>query len=92
MLLGMGKTVEIPDELHALLEEQARPTGLSVSAYLAHVLALKVQTRTPPEVLDRIRSRPRVNLGIDAADLINEGREERTQQLIEPWLSSTRQR
>ena len=88
----MAKTIEIPDELHERLAERARACGISVGEYLVHLLDIPVPKRTPPEVLERIRSRTAVDLGISAADLIRAGREERMQQLDEPWWSSTPQR
>jgi hypothetical protein len=88
----MTKTVEIPDELHEQLERRAQQEGVTVAEYLAQRFGTFGGGVTPPEVLDRIRSRPRVDLGIAAADLIRQGREERAQQLIEPWSSSTPQR
>jgi hypothetical protein len=88
----MGKTVQIPDELHEALEARARAEGVSMGEYLAHVMGMTMSRCTPVEVLERIRSREPVDLGISAADLIRQGREERTLQLTEPWLSSTPQR
>jgi hypothetical protein len=89
----MAKTVEIPDEFHEQVEARARERGLSVDEYVAHVLDVAPERdRTPAEVLERIRNRQPVDLGISAAELIREGREERTRQLTDTWLSSTPQR
>jgi len=80
--------VEIPDELHEQLEERARERGLSVDEYVVHVLDIApVRDRTLEELLERIRSREPVDLGICAADLIREGREERGRQLTDQWSS-----
>ena len=92
IVLHMGKTVEIPDELHEQLAKRAQKEGMTVADYLAQRFGIPVGRVTSPEVLSRILSRPRVDLGISAADLIRQGREERAEQLIEPWLSSTPQR
>lgn len=77
-------------------DEEARTVlpacGISVGEYVVHLLDIPVPKRTPPEVLERIRSRTAVDVGISAADLIRAGREERMQQLDEPWWSSTPQR
>jgi len=81
----MAKTVAIPDELHDTLATLAAREGLSVDALVERALEVVA-------VLDRVRSRPPVNLGISAAELIREGREERDRQLMERWSSSTPRR
>lgn len=89
----MAKTVEIPDELHEALEARARVRGISLNEYIAHELDAQAGGKgAVADLLDRIRSRPPVDLGISAADLIREGREERDRQLTDKWLSSTPRR
>lgn len=89
----MAKTVEIPDELHEALEMRARARGISLNEYIAHELDSRSNgKRAVADLLERIRSRPPVDLGVSAADLIREGREERARQLTDKWLSSTPRR
>ena len=85
--MSMAKTVEISDELHEALQSRARAEGVSVAEYLAQTLMTRGRI-TSPEVMETIRKRSPVKLGIDAAELIREGREERAQQIDETWLSS----
>lgn len=87
----MGKVVEIPEALHDALSARAAGEGLSLSEYL--VRELDVYAKGPKaQVLERIRSRRPVDLGITAADLIREGREERDRELTDTWSSLTRPR
>lgn len=88
----MAKTVEIPDELHDALAERAEEEGLSVSAYITRELGNADHTMAMARLLERIRRREPVDLGISAADLIREGREERVRELTDRWLSSTPRR
>lgn len=89
----MAKTVEIPDELHDELASMAADEGMPLDAFIARkLMAVTQREKETEELLERIRSRPRVDLGISAADLIREGREERGRQLTERWLSSTPRR
>jgi hypothetical protein len=85
----MGKIVEIPEVLHDVLTARAAIAGLSLSEYLARELDVDAgHGRAKAEVLERIRSRPPVDLGITTADLVREGREERDRKLTDRWSSS----
>ncbi|HEV7240793.1 MAG TPA: toxin-antitoxin system HicB family antitoxin [Thermoanaerobaculia bacterium] len=88
----MAKTVEIPDELHDALVARAEEEGLSLSDYVVRELESTEQTGVAADLLERIRSRPPVDLKITAAELIREGREERDRELTDRWSSSTPRR
>jgi predicted DNA binding CopG/RHH family protein len=89
----MAKTVEIPDELHEALEARAAKEGLPLQTYVARALRTVAEDdQARAELLERIRNRSAVDLGVAAADLIREGREERTRTLTERWSSSTLRR
>ncbi|HEX6085926.1 MAG TPA: hypothetical protein VF266_15445 [Thermoanaerobaculia bacterium] len=81
----MGKTVEIPDELHEVLEERARRDGVTVSEFVATELQKQLRTTlTPAQLRERLRQVPPLDLGnLTTADLIREGREERTDQILD---------
>jgi hypothetical protein len=70
----MAKTLQIEnvsDALHQAITERAEQDGLSVLAYVLRELV-------------RIHRVPRVDLGeFQVADLIREGREERTDQILD---------
>jgi len=88
----MAKTVEIPDELHEELVARALKEGLSLADYLVRELESAEHPVVTGELLERIRSRPAIDLGITAAELIREGREERDRELTDRWSSSTPRR
>ncbi|HEX8408672.1 MAG TPA: hypothetical protein VF883_07405 [Thermoanaerobaculia bacterium] len=81
----MAKTVEISDELHEALEARAREQGLPVSQFVLRELQKQVTPiLTADALLERLRQIPPLDLGnLTAADIIREGREERTNQIID---------
>ncbi len=81
----MAKTVEIPDQLHDALIERARKEGVSVSDLVARELEKQVTTAlSPDELLERLQRIPPLDLGnLTSADIIREGREERTDQILD---------
>lgn len=62
---------DIPDDVHASLQQRARCRGQSLQQYLAAELARLASTPTIEDVLDRIeqRSGGRVGLATAAEDL-----------------------
>ena len=80
----MAKTVEIPDELHEAVERRAREEGVSVAQFVSRELEKRTRVAlTPDELLERLRQIAPLDLGnLTAADLIREGREERTDQIL----------
>jgi post-segregation antitoxin (ccd killing protein) len=81
----MAKTVEIPDELHEVLDSRAQKEGLSVSALVRRELEKQlIDEISPDELLERLRKIPPLDLGnLTSADIIREGREERTDQILD---------
>ena len=85
---AVAKTLEIrdvPDEVHEALAAQAAEEGLSVSAYALRELRKQVVgTIDADELLARLQSLPRIDLvDVTAADLVRQGREDRTFQIID---------
>ncbi len=84
----MAKTIEIsavPDELRDALLARAEKQGLSVSELVLRELEKQVSREmTPDELLERLRRIPPLDLAnLTTADLIREGREERTDQILD---------
>lgn len=67
----------VPDRLHRELVRRAKARGQPLTRYVQDVLEREVATPPADEIFDRIESRPSVNLGVPAADLIREERAER---------------
>ena len=61
---------DVPEELYHALEKRAAAERLSVSGYVLDILARR-------QFLERLQSRPRVELSVSAADLVREGRDSR---------------
>lgn len=85
----MAKTLEItsvPDELHDALVTRAAKEGVSVSELVVRELEKHVEVTkelSPDELLERLRRIPPVHLtDTTIVDLIREGREERTDQIL----------
>lgn len=85
----MAKTLEIsvPDEVHEALTERAAQAGVSVSEYLLREVEKLVERPTVDELIERIRDRGPIDLGISAAELVREAREERDRELEARWSS-----
>ena len=60
----------VPEELYQVLEKRAAAERLSVGDYVLDILARR-------RFRERLQSRPRVELGVSAADLVREGRDSR---------------
>lgn len=89
----MGKVVELPEAVHDALTARAAIAGLSLPEYLARELdADRAYGQTKAEVIERIRSRPRVDLVVTTADLVREAREEHDREILVRWSSSTPRR
>lgn len=96
MVGRMGKNVQIrnmPQETHEILKARAARAGLSLSDYLLQELTKSAERPTREELIERIRSRGRGDLGPGgAAELVRTARREREAELEERWSSSTRPR
>ena len=60
----------VPEELYQALEKRAATERLSAADYVLDILARR-------RFLERLQSRPRVELSVSAADLVREGRDSR---------------
>ena len=60
----------VPEELYQVLEERAAAERMSVADYVLDILARR-------RFRERLQSRPRVELGVSAADLVRESRDSR---------------
>ena len=67
----------VPDRLHKELVRRARVRGQTLTDYLQEILEREVARPDREEVFRRIRQSDPVDLGVPAATLIREGREER---------------
>lgn len=67
----------VSDTLHRELVRRARRRGLTLTRYIEEILEREVAQPPLEPILDRIAARPRVDLGITAAELIREEREQR---------------
>jgi plasmid stability protein len=67
----------VPDELHKSLKMRAAQAGLSLSDYVLREITYLAERPTMQEILERIRSRPRVKLTVRPAQLIREDRDSR---------------
>lgn len=75
----------IPIDLRDELRRKARSNGSSMSDYLIRLIDRDVKTLTWDEWRERHHGLPRVNLDIDAADLIRQDREERDAHWDDLW-------
>ena len=74
----------VPESLHRKLKSRAALEGVSLSDYVLRELERVASYPTREELLARLAALPPVDLsGIDAADLVREGREERERQMDE---------
>ena len=75
--------LEIPEERHEELKRRAAAEGLSVSELLMRESERIAPRISQKELFERLKSLPRIDLGMSGADLVREAREERTQYLDE---------
>ena len=77
----MSKTIEVPDDLYAALKTHAAETGVSLDDY---VIGPSPNRASIEELLELLKRIPPVDLGDQTiADIIREGREERTDQILD---------
>ncbi len=73
----MSKMIQIrnvPDDLHRTLKVQAAQRGMSLSDYLLTELEQVADKPTMSEWLERVRQRPKADIGDLAAEIIREAR------------------
>lgn len=75
--MGHIQIRNVPEEVHRTLKARAAKAGMSLSEYLLRDLVRDAHRPTFEEVVERIRQRAPVHLGVDVAELIREEREAR---------------
>jgi hypothetical protein len=73
-----------PEDIHRALKARAAEAGMSLSEYLQRDPMDDADRPTMKEMIERIRSRPLVDLGeVSTAGIIREEREERANYLAD---------
>ncbi|MDE0406518.1 MAG: toxin-antitoxin system HicB family antitoxin [Alphaproteobacteria bacterium] len=67
----------IPPELHERLKARAAKEGISMSRYVLRQIERALERPTRRELLDAIRSQPKVELDRPVADILREERDRR---------------
>ncbi len=67
----------VPEPLHHELVKRATERGVTLTRYIQDILEREVSRLPAEELFARIESRPSVDLGATAAELIRAGREGR---------------
>ena len=80
----------MPEDFHRTLKARAAKAGMSLSEYLLRDPAADASRSTMEEMLERIRSRPMVDLrGVSTAEIIREEREAREQHLADVFRADS---
>jgi antitoxin FitA len=66
----------VPERLHRELTRRAKARGQSLTAYIEELLERDVSKPPVAEVLERIRARGPIKLGMSGAQAVRESREE----------------
>lgn len=75
----------VPESLHRKLKSRAALEGISLSDYVLRELKRVASYPTREELMARLAALPPVDMaGVDVAELIREGREERERE-IDEW-------
>lgn len=78
--MGAIQVKNVPDHLHDRLRDRAEAEGLTIGNYVLQVIERDLALPSRREWFERLHAREPVE-GIDAAELIREGRREREEQL-----------
>jgi hypothetical protein len=73
----------VPEDVHARLKARAAAAGMSLSDYLLRELTFLASRPTWQEIFDELDRENPVATGIDWAEAVREGREERDRELME---------
>jgi antitoxin FitA len=73
---------DVPDDVHRRLKVKAAQQGMTLSELVRRYLVELAEQPTMAEVLERIKSRERVDLPISSAELVRRAREERDAELL----------
>ena len=86
MLLRMKSRMiqirHVPEDVHRRLKERAKREGMSLSDYLLQEVTLLSSQMSWDELFDEIDQEDPAPTGIDWAEAIREGREERDRELL----------
>ncbi len=80
----MAKMIQVrnvPDLLHGELTRRAKARGQTLTAFVQQILEREVSRPPAEDVFERIRSRPTIDIGVSAAEIIRAEREERERHL-----------
>ena len=72
----------VPEDVHRKLKERAKRAGMSLSDYLLQEVTLLSSQMSWDELFDEIDQEDPAPTGIDWAEAIREGREERDRELL----------
>jgi predicted CopG family antitoxin len=90
MLLRMKSRMiqirHVPEDVHRRLKERAKREGMSLSDYLLQEVTLLSRQMSWEELFDEIDETDPTPTGIDWAEAVREGREERDRELMDGFL------
>ena len=66
---------DVPEDIHRTLKARAAASGRSLSEYALEILAREAQHPTLDELLDRVRARGAVDLGVSAQEILRADRD-----------------
>jgi antitoxin FitA len=78
----------VPEDVHRRLTERAKREGMSLSDYLLREVTLLSTQLSWDELFDEIDETDPTPTGIDWAEAIREGREEREHEPVDRFLQS----
>jgi antitoxin FitA len=81
MTTRMIQIRHVPEDVHRRLKEQARHAGMSLSDYLLREVTVLSRQMSWEELVDELDQNDPAPTGIDWAEVIREGREERDREL-----------
>jgi hypothetical protein len=76
----------VPEDVHRRLKERAKREGMSLSDYLLQEVTLLSRQMSWEELFDEIDETDPTPTGIDWAEAVREGREERDRELMDGFL------
>jgi antitoxin FitA len=80
----------VPEDVHARLKARAAAAGMSLSDYLLRELTWMASRPTWDEYFDAVKGEEPIATGVDWAEVIREGREERERELEQRTMRSFR--
>jgi preprotein translocase subunit Sss1 len=80
----------VPEDVHARLKARAAAAGMSLSDYLLREITWMASRPTWDEYFDAVKGEEPIATGVDWAEVIREGREERERELEQRTMRSFR--